>query len=250
MVSFLIESESRSKRPGFANDYIFRKKTQKYWEDANKMREIGREVVHRRRNIIYRKKDLIDAMIHEADPKTGQKMTEESIIDNIATFLIAGEWLNGFDSCYKLILMILFDTGHETTSGLLSFMLYQLIKNPDVMKKARVEVDSVLGQGSMTPEMLSRLPYLTAVIRETLRLHPTAPAFSVSPREDTCDGAPIYIGREQYEVGKKQPIVVLLQEVHKDPAVYGDDADQFKPERMLDEHFYNLPKGAYKVVII
>ncbi|CRG87032.1 NADPH-ferrihemoprotein reductase [Talaromyces islandicus] len=225
MVSFLIECDWRSRRPGFVNDYVFRKTTQKYREDVNKMREIGREVVYRRRNSTYRKKDLIDAMIHEADPKTGQKMTEESIIDNIATFLIAG---------------------HETTSGLLSFMLYQLMKNPDVMRKARVEVDSVLGQGSMTPEMLSRLPYLTAVIRETLRLHPTAPAFSVSPKQDTSDNTPIFIGRKQYEVGKKQPIVALLQEIHRDPAVYGDDADQFKPERMVDEHFYNLPKGAYK----
>lgn len=91
MVSFLIECGVRCKRPGFVNDYFFRGTAQKYWEDVNIMREIGREVVHRRRNSVYRKKDLIDAMIHEADPKTGQKMTEESIIDNITTFLIAGE---------------------------------------------------------------------------------------------------------------------------------------------------------------
>lgn len=126
-------------------------------------------------------------------------------------------------------------------------MLYELMKNPEAMEKARAEVDSVLGKGSMTPEMLSQLPYLTAVIRESLRLHPTAPAFSVAPKQDESDDTPIFIGREQYQIGKKQPIVALLLEIHKDPAVYGDDADQFKPERMLDENFYNLPKGAYKV---
>jgi cytochrome P450/NADPH-cytochrome P450 reductase len=126
-------------------------------------------------------------------------------------------------------------------------MLYELIKNPEAMEKSRAEVDSVLGQGSMTPEMLSQLPYLTAVIRETLRLHPTAPAFSVVPKQDACDDSPIFIGREQYQVGKNQAIVAVLQEINKDPMVYGEDAAKFKPERMFDEHFYNFPKGAYKV---
>jgi cytochrome P450/NADPH-cytochrome P450 reductase len=98
MVSFLTECGSRSKRPDFVSDYVFRGSTQRYWEDVKTMREIGREVVQRRRNSLYRKKDLIDAMIHEVDPKTGQKMTEESIIDNITTFLIAGKYLNGIVS--------------------------------------------------------------------------------------------------------------------------------------------------------
>lgn len=127
-------------------------------------------------------------------------------------------------------------------------MLYELLKSPDAMEKARAEVDSVLGQSPMTSEMLSQLPYLTAVIRETLRLHPTAPAFSVVPKQDISDNSPIFIGRGQYQVSKNQAIVAVLREIHKDRTVYGDDVDKFKPERMADENFYNLPKGAYKVI--
>jgi len=244
MVSFLIECGVRSKRPSFVNDYVFRDSTQKYWENIQIMRDIGREVIHRRRHSQYRKKDLIDAMIYNEDPKTGLKMTEESIIDNITTFLIAGNYRP-----LSILLTLTLRIGHETTSGLLSFMLYRLLTSPEAMLKAKLEVDAVLGQGSMTPEMLSRLPYLTAVIRETLRLHPTAPAFSVVPKPHDSDLSPILIGRERYEVGRDQAIVAILQEIHKDPLVFGEDADKFRPERMLDEHFYQLPKGAYKVSI-
>jgi cytochrome P450 / NADPH-cytochrome P450 reductase len=46
----------------------------------------------------------------------------------------------------------------------------------------------------------------------------------------------------KYPVKKGETIVLLLAKAHKDPAVYGDDADQFKPERMLDENFDRLTK--------
>lgn len=51
--------------------------------------------------------------------------------------------------------------GHETTSGLLSFCVYYLIKNPAVMRKAQAEVDDVLGDQQLQAEDLSKFPYLT-----------------------------------------------------------------------------------------
>jgi cytochrome P450/NADPH-cytochrome P450 reductase len=130
--------------------------------------------------------------------------------------------------------------GHETTSGLLSFLFYYLLKNPSAYKKAQEEVDQVVGDASIKVEHLSKLPYINAVLRETLRLQPTAPAFSIQPNNeiDTIGG--------EYTVFRGEPIVALLPKIHRDPAVYGEDANEFKPERMLDENFNKLPPNAWK----
>lgn len=53
---------------------------------------------------------------------------------------------------------------HDDHSGTLSFMTYYLIKNPDVMRKLRDEVDRVIGDQLIRPEHLSKLPYLTGVL--------------------------------------------------------------------------------------
>lgn len=138
--------------------------------------------------------------------------------------------------------------GHETTSGLLSFLLYLLVKNPDAMRKARDEVLSVLGDGIMTSSMTSRLPYMSAVIRETLRLHPTAPGFQVRPKSSDPEDYPLLIGQNRYPIRQGETIIASLPRIHRDRAVFGGDAEEFRPERMLDENFHKLPKNSWKVL--
>lgn len=91
---------------------------------------------------------------------------------------------------------------------------------------------------------MSKLPYIEACLRETLRLTPTAPAFALQMRLDSTEDHDILGGK--YEVKKGQAIIALLPQIHCDPAVYGDDADAFKPERMLDEPFSKLPPNSWK----
>jgi cytochrome P450 / NADPH-cytochrome P450 reductase len=73
------------------------------------------------------------------------------------------------------------------------------------------------------------------VLRETLRLCSTIPAFGVEAKEDTLLGG-------KYPVKAGEPIVCLLAKAHLDPLVYGNDSSEFKPERMLDENFERLQK--------
>ena len=71
------------------------------------------------------------------------------------------------------------------------------------------------------------------VLRETLRVTAAIPAFSVEAIEDTIIGG-------KYLVHKGEPISLVLAKSHLDPLVFGEDANEFKPERKLDAAFARL----------
>jgi cytochrome P450/NADPH-cytochrome P450 reductase len=126
---------------------------------------------------------------------------------------------------------------------MLSFLFYYLLKNPAAYQSAQRQVDGVIGRGPITVEHMSKLPYIEACLRETLRLTSTAPAFTVQIRPD---GPESTIIGGKYEIKKGQPISCILAKYHRDPLVYGSDAELFKPERMLDEPFSKLPPNSWK----
>ena len=198
------------------------RKQKSLMEDRNFMKETGNRIVKYLREHPIEKKDLLNAMINGKDPKTGESMRDELITANMVNFLVAG---------------------HETTSGLLSFTFARLLKSPEAYRNAQAEVDNVIGQGQMKVEHLKQLPYLNAVLREALRLQPTAPAFTRSLRPDNDEVCPSLGG---YAINHQSKILALLPQCHRDPEVYGEDADEFKPERMLEENFKKLPKAAWK----
>jgi cytochrome P450/NADPH-cytochrome P450 reductase len=170
------------------------------------------------------RQDVFTAMLHRRDPVTGSHLFDSVIIDNMITFLFAG---------------------HDTTAGLLSFLLYHLIRNQSAYTKLQSEIDTVLGTGAMTPNHLDKLPYAKACIREALRLDPPAQAFIVTPQSDSNDDAPILLdGR--YPIHPGQSAIVLTPSLHRDRAVFGDDAASFRPERMAEENMAKLPKNSFK----
>ncbi|WP_162159083.1 cytochrome P450, partial [Arthrobacter sp. I3] len=126
--------------------------------------------------------------------------------------------------------------GHDAR---LSFTLYELLRHPGVLAKARAQVDEVLGTESARFEHLPRLGYLDQILKETLRLWPTAPAFNVTPYEDTTLGG-------RYEVPAGQPIMILIPQLHRDKAAWGEDAGIFDPERFSPERAAEIPANAWK----
>jgi cytochrome P450 / NADPH-cytochrome P450 reductase len=141
MGDFLKESGNRSRRPALPSIF-YRQTDQKYNADIEVMRKTSDEVLRARKENPSSRKDLLNAMLNSEDPKTGQKLSDASITDNLVTFLIAG---------------------HETTSGVLSFVFYQLLRNPIAYRKAQQEVDEVIGSGPVKAGHLSKLHYLHAV---------------------------------------------------------------------------------------
>ena len=103
----------------------------------------------------------------------------------------------------------------------------------------------MVGKGPITVDHMSKLRYINAVLREALRLHPTVPAFMRQVRPDSSELPTLSGGK--YLLEKQSPIILLLGKAQQDPSVYGEDATEFKPERMLDDEFDQLPKAAWKV---
>ncbi len=216
----LVESDIKSQMPDHIN--AWRTKAEKqYRADIQTMADICQEIIRKRRAA---KRDpnsklLLDLMIDGVDPKTGESLSDDAIMWNLHTFLIAG---------------------HDTTSGLLAFAFYFLIKFPEKMAKARAEVEEVLGDEPIAIKHLGRLTYIDAVLKESLRLHSPAPGFHIRPLEDNT------VLGGKYIVNKNDPIVTVLHLLHRDPAVWGDDADEFKPERMERENFNKLAPNSWK----
>ncbi|KAK0654544.1 putative bifunctional cytochrome P450 E-class, group I:NADPH-P450 reductase [Cercophora samala] len=213
MANFLTESGNRSLKGNFLSSLLFWSQN-KYFADIKTLRGIAQSVLDARRASPKGRKDLLSAMLDGVDRKTGEKLDDGAIIDNLITFLIAG---------------------HETTSGMLSFAFVMLLKNPETLKKARQEVDEVIGRGPITVEHMKKLPYITAILRETLRLCPTIPSYGVQALEDTVIGG-------KWAISKGQVVLLYLARSHRDKAVYGETADEFIPDRMLDENFDRLSK--------
>ncbi|KAG8707689.1 hypothetical protein FRC09_001668 [Ceratobasidium sp. 395] len=190
----------------------------KYAADMDIMNKLADQIVDDRKKHPIEKKDLLNAMLLGKDTQTGEGLTEENVKAQMLTFLIAG---------------------HETTSGMLSFAMAHIMKNPEVYAKVRQEVDSVLGREPIKFEHLSKLTYINAVLRESLRVTPSIGQFVVTPYKDEI------IGGGKYQIKQGTPIILLAGDIGKDPVVWGDDADTFNPDRMLDGKFEALPPKAW-----
>jgi len=217
MTKFLQEADKSSMMPDYLNKLRY-KARHKFRSDISAMRETSRTILKLRRESPNNSEDLLNSLLNGRDPQTGEGMTDDSIIDNLITFLIAG---------------------HETTSGALSFVFYFLLTNIESLKVARDEVERVIGTDDINASHLSKLPYIDAVLREALRLYPTAPAITVGALEDTIVGG-------KYFIKKDEPMLCMFHNIHRDKKVFGEDAEEWKPERMLDKNFNKLPKNAWK----
>ncbi|KAK7438608.1 hypothetical protein VKT23_017942 [Stygiomarasmius scandens] len=215
MTDCLRECNSRANRPAVIQAWITATNG-KYHDDIRLMRDTAREILEERRKRPAEKNDMLNAMLKDRKPDA---LADESIIDNLLTFLIAG---------------------HETTSGTMSFTIYYLLKHPEVMEKLRNEVDEIIGDQPAEVRDLNRMPYLHAVLREAMRLQPTAAIRVVNSVEDTT------IGNGRYFLPKGAAIALLTWDAHRDVAVWGEDAEEFRPERMLEGRFESLPLNAWQ----
>ncbi|KAK2425756.1 geraniol 8-hydroxylase [Trifolium repens] len=116
--------------------------------------------------------------------------------------------------------------GTDTTTYTLEWAMCELLHNPNIMSKAKKELEETIGIGNPIEESdITRLPYLQAIIKETLRLHPIAPL--LLPRKAKTD-----VELNGYMIPKGAQIFVNVWAIGRDPEIW-DDPNLFLPERYL-----------------
>jgi cytochrome P450 len=139
--------------------------------------------------------------------------------------------------------------GHETTTSALSWLLFELACNPEIQSSLRTEcrdnplpsTTSEHSEALNTDEFssLDKLPFLDAIVRETLRLHSPAPAVQrAAVKDDVIPLARPYVDRdgvmrESITITKGDPMWIPILPVNRSAELWGPDAREWKPERWM-----------------
>lgn len=128
------------------------------------------------------------------------------------------------DEVIKAIIVVLLLAGTDTSAVTMEWAMSLLLNHPNVLEKARTELDIHVGKDRLIHEQdLPKLPYLHSIIMETFRLTPTVPL--LVPHEPSAD---CRVGG--YDLPSGTMLLVNAWEIHRDPQVW-DDPTSFKPER-------------------
>ncbi|TKW33356.1 hypothetical protein SEVIR_2G228800v4 [Setaria viridis] len=132
----------------------------------------------------------------------------------------------------------------DTSANTMEWALSELLKNPKTLAKATEELNNVIGPDRLVTEKdLPHLPYIDAILKETMRLHPAAPMLAPHlAREDTrVDG---------YDILAGTAVFINVWGIGRDPALW-DAPEEFRPERFLEreidvrgQDFELLPFGS------
>ncbi|WP_425840531.1 cytochrome P450 [Streptomyces fractus] len=219
MVGALTFAQRRNVVPPLLSSVLLRGAEKRNAADRAYLNRTVDEVVAARRASDGGPGDLLDRMLEVTHPETGERLSPENIRRQVITFLVAG---------------------HETTSGALSFALHYLAQNPEVLAKAREEVDRVWGDADVPAyEQVAKLRYLRRVLDESLRLWPTAPAFAREALADTTLGGTHPMRRGAWAL-------VLTTMLHRDPDAWGEDPESFDPERFTPQAVRSRPAHVFK----
>jgi cytochrome P450 family 110 len=183
------------------------------WSPWGRMRQRQRkvdeliyaEIAERRAQPDANRTDILSLMMTARD-ENGQPMTNQELRDELMTLLFAG---------------------HETTATALAWGLYWIHSLPSVREKLLQELDS-LGKNP-DPMAIFRLPYLSAVCQETLRIYPVG--MLTFPREVN---SPVEL--MGYQLSPGTVVIGSIYLTHRRKDLYPEPL-QFKPERFLERQF-------------
>ena len=157
----------------------------------------------------------------------------EARSDMLASFVRHG--LDADELLSEAILQII--AGSDTTAASLRSIMLYLLTHPRVYAKLQAEVDARVREGyagAVIPDAEARkLPYLQAVIKEGVRIHP--PVTDSVPKRVPDGGDTVVVdGRTVFLPGGTN-ISYAAWPLHLSKAIFGDDAHEFRPERWLLE---------------
>jgi len=138
--------------------------------------------------------------------------------------------------------------GHETTAKALTWALWELAKNPSVQTKLRAEIRATRARAGSDLSMkdLDAMSYSLAIVKETLRYHP--PIYAGLRQSVNSDRIPITTpirttdGRviTEIPIGPGCNVLISICGYNRSKDVWGADADEFRPERWLEDDKYSV----------
>ncbi|KAJ3695352.1 hypothetical protein LUZ60_000729 [Juncus effusus] len=167
------------------------------------------DVIDRRINISNtrneKNKDLLDSLLElHADNKIERRVIRALITD-------------------------IFIAGAHTSSVTIEWTMAELLRNPDTMLKVRTELQQTIGSRHISESDINNLPYLQAVLKESMRLHPAAPLLLPHKASET-------VNLTSHTIPKGAQLMVNIWAIARDPNVW-PDPEVFKPERFLEKNF-------------
>ncbi|MEA5511202.1 cytochrome P450 [Crocosphaera sp. UHCC 0190] len=163
------------------------------------------EIAERRANPDPSRTDILSLLMSATDEQ-GNQLSDQELRDELLTLLFAG---------------------HETTATAMTWALYWTHYHPEISEKVRKEI-ATLGKNPNLMEFI-KLPYLTAVCQESLRIYPVA-MLTLGRKVEQ----PVELMGYQLEPG--QIVAGCMYLIHQREDIYPDH-DQFKPERFLEKQF-------------
>ncbi|XP_077253796.1 labd-13Z-ene-9,15,16-triol synthase, chloroplastic-like, partial [Tasmannia lanceolata] len=136
----------------------------------------------------------------------------------------------------------------DTTSTTVEWAMAEMMKHPEIMRRAQEELEEVVGKNNVVEEFhLPKLSYLGAILKEVLRLHPLVPFLIPRRPSQSC-----VVGG--YMIPKGAQVLVNVWALHRDPKAW-ENPLEFQPERFLNttnkyefngNNFSYLPFGCGK----
>jgi cytochrome P450 len=188
----------------------------RYYDSLKIIDNIVYKIIEERLQAPSRVEDLLGSYINAyADDKDRKKVIAH-LRNHVMTFLYAG---------------------HDTVTGTMSWTLLVLSAYPEIERRVRHEIDSVLNGRLATYDDLKNIPYTRAVLSEVARLYPTIPLST--PRAAANDDE-----ITDYAIHKDEFLMVCLYHVHRHPD-YWENPEGFDPERFIKNPWYNHNRFAY-----
>ncbi|MGH2719938.1 MAG: cytochrome P450 [Actinomycetota bacterium] len=175
--------------------------------------DVVNELIASRRQSPTEGNDLLNMLIRAQDPEGGVGLSDDEVRDQALIFLMAG---------------------HETTATALTFTFHLLGHHPEAQSRVRAEAEAVFGGGELTMDTIRGLSYTMQVVKEAMRLYPSAHAI---PR--SAIGDDVVTG---YRIPAGSPVITSPWVTHRHPAFWDDpecfNPDRFTPEREAARHRY------------
>ncbi|KAF8054304.1 hypothetical protein N665_1332s0016 [Sinapis alba] len=161
------------------------------------------------------------------DEKRAEKERGQTLIDHLLSLQeIQPEYYT--DVIIKGMIMSLVIAGTDTSSITLEWALSNLLNHPEILEKARAEIDDKIGSDRLIDESdIEKLPYLQYIVSETFRLYPAVPLLLPHLSSDDCKVA-------GYDMPRGTMLLTNVWAMHRDPGIW-EEAERFKPERFEKE---------------